>query len=390
MAAAGAPHAVRDPDTRAAPVARWDADRLPVVLDAAVAVGLLVALSAAAPPGTGPAWLAPALPVALTLPLAVRRRWPRAVFAVVALAAVGSVAVGMGRLPFLAAAYAAYAVAVSRPARRWTRGHGYLAVLGAVPLLAGTQAPTSSWIDAVLIGPVVVGAAWVVGRVVRERGLLAAQAAQRLAERAVTAERLHIARELHDVVAHSISVIAVKAGVANHVLAARPQEAADALRVIEGASREVLTELRHLLGVLRREDDAPAELGPTPGLAALPALATQAERAGVRVELDLPRATALPDGVDLSAYRIVQEALTNVIKHAGPVRCRIEVRVEADRVRIAVTDTGPATAAPPVPGHGLIGMRERVAVYGGAFHAGPEPGGGFAVRAELPLAGSRR
>jgi signal transduction histidine kinase len=110
----------------------------------------------------------------------------------------------------------------------------------------------------------------------------------------------------------------------------------------------------------------------------------------VRVELALPDAEVLPEGVDLSAYRIVQEALTNVIKHAGRVRCRIEVLVDPDRVRIAVTDTGSAAGGAPVPGHGLIGMRERVAVYGGAFHAGPEPTGGFAVRAELPLAGSRR
>jgi signal transduction histidine kinase len=310
-----------------------------------------------------------------------------------------SAAAGLGPAPFLAVAYAVYPVSAVRPSRRPVRGYAGLAALAglaAVPVLTGPPLPLDAapWLGPALFGVLVVGASWVVGRVVREHRLLTAQAAQRLAERAVTAERLHIARELHDVVAHSISVIAVKAGVANHVLAARPEEAADALRVIEGASRSALTELRHLLGVLRSEDgDAPPELGPAPGLAGVPALVARAERAGTAVELVLPDdadVAALPEGVDLSAYRIVQEALTNVLKHAGPARCRVEVRIERDRLRIAVVDSGVGTGATRHAGHGLIGMRERVAVYGGAFRAGPEPGGGFAVRADLPLDGTGR
>jgi signal transduction histidine kinase len=366
--------------------------RRPVLVDGLVAVALLAVLAAAtgpaAGPVSGPAWLRLLLLAGLTVPVAVRYRWPTPVLAVVLTVAVASLAVGMGRAPFLAAAYLAYHVATNRPAERISRGHLWLAGVAVPAALVGMQVLPSAVapLDSALFGALAVGGGWTVGRAVRERRRLTEQAAHRLAERAVAAERLHIARELHDVVAHSISVIAVKAGVANHVLAARPEEAADALRVIEGASREALTELRHLLGALRGDGSDPAELGPAPGMAGLPALAAQAERAGVPVELVLPGGSAdLPEGVELSTYRIVQEALTNVIRHAGPARCRVEVDVDRDAVRIEVTDTGCGPHGPASAGHGLIGMRERVAVYGGRFRAGPGPDGGFAVRAELPV-----
>ncbi|MCP9955830.1 histidine kinase [Actinomadura madurae] len=180
-----------------------------------------------------------------------------------------------------------------------------------------------------------------------------------------------------------MSLIAVKAGVAVHVAEARPEEALDALRVIEATSRSSLAEMRHLLGVLRT-GAADAELTPSPGLADLSGLADRAAMAGVHVDLDVDTGD-LPDGVALSAYRIVQEAITNVVKHAAPARCRVRVEADGVRMRIDVTDDGPGVRVlPGGDGHGLIGMRERVMMYGGDFTAGPRPEGGFAVSAAFP------
>jgi signal transduction histidine kinase len=230
-------------------------------------------------------------------------------------------------------------------------------------------------------GAMVMGGAWTTGSALRARRLQAERVASQRAERAVTQERMRIARELHDVVAHSMGVITVKAGVANHVLKERPDEAQDALRVIEATSRTALTEMRHLLGVLR-SDDSP-DLRPSPGLHGLPALAEQAEMAGVDVRMDVREGNPLPEGVELSIYRIVQEALTNVAKHAAPARCRVIVETGERDVRIDVTDDGPGGCVRP-GGHGLIGMRERVTMYGGKVTAGPRPGGGFGVSAWFP------
>jgi signal transduction histidine kinase len=198
----------------------------------------------------------------------------------------------------------------------------------------------------------------------------------------VAEERLRIARELHDIVAHSMGLIAVKAGIGNHVAEARPAEAREALRVIEATSRSSLTEMRHLLGVLRSEVDSPA-LAPAPDPAGIPALVERARTAGVTVSLILDGTDDLAEGLGLSVYRIVQEALTNVVRHAAPTRCAITVAVAEETVRVEVTNDGPRVARGP-GGHGLIGMRERVAVYGGTFEAGPRPEGGWRVVAVLP------
>ena len=235
----------------------------------------------------------------------------------------------------------------------------------------------------ILFGVAALGGAWTMGQAVRERRAYAARAAERLARESVTEERLRIARELHDVVAHSVGLIAVKAGVANHVMRTRPQEAHDALRVIETVSRGALVEMRHLLGVLRTD---PADLVPVSGVEGLPELAERATLAGVTVDLDVRGAAGLPQGVGLSVYRIVQEALTNVVKHAAPARCRVDVEADGRQVRIEVADDGPGRRTLPAhaEGHGLIGMRERVMMYGGVFEAGPRPGMGFRVFACLP------
>jgi signal transduction histidine kinase len=202
---------------------------------------------------------------------------------------------------------------------------------------------------------------------------------------------MRIARELHDVVAHTMSVIAVRSGVARAVLDTRPEEAGEALAIIEETSRQALQEMRHLVGVLRQGEDptpGPADLGPAPGLADLPSLLEQVARAGVTVTLDQhgqPR--ALPPGIDLSAYRIIQEALTNVVRHAGVGDAHLEIRYRPDDVEIAITNPVAGSAAPTNGdgGHGLVGMRERVALYGGELRAGPTAGG-FEVIARLPAA----
>ncbi len=210
------------------------------------------------------------------------------------------------------------------------------------------------------------------------------QAARReLADRAVAAERSRIARELHDVVAHAMSVITVRAGVAAHVLTDRPDEAARALQVIEATGREALGEMRRMLTVLRPDDEDEAT-EPQPGVGRLPALVSQLEAAGVPVTLRVegePR--PLSPGLDLSAYRIVQEALTNTTKHAAGTSAAVTVTYGPDHLALEVIDDGPP-AAQPVPGQGLQGMAERVALFGGTLEAGPGEKG-FRVYARFPV-----
>ncbi|GAB3498334.1 sensor histidine kinase [Amycolatopsis cihanbeyliensis] len=335
----------------------------------------------------GPDWVGWLVAAVVGMPLAVRRRWPLPVLGIVL---AGTMAATLLRLilePYLATAYALYLVALVRPPR-WsvpalavTLAGSMLAILIGQPVLENTGLPFYVWLW--------LGLAWGGGWVVRDRRARAAREAEQRARQALADERMRIARELHDVVAHSMSLIAVKAGVANHVATQRPEEAAAALRTIESTSREALTEMRHILGVLRSNREPDAGLAPTPGVSGLTELADNAEPAGVRVRLDLHHLEGLPEGLELSVYRIVQEALTNVVKHAAPAECRVLVEAGDERVRIEVTDDGPGRRTPPDEqagaGHGLIGMRERVAVYGGTFSAGPRPGGGFRVAATLPV-----
>ncbi|MEU3878135.1 sensor histidine kinase [Streptomyces sp. NPDC029704] len=215
--------------------------------------------------------------------------------------------------------------------------------------------------------------------------------AQETAE-AVTAERLRIARELHDMVAHSIGIIAIQAGVGSRVIGTQPGEAREALRAIEATSRETLSGLRRTLVSLRQADAATAAsrqapLAPAPGLADIERLVAATADAGVRVEVHRSgEQRPLPADIDLSAYRIVQEALTNVVRHAGTGQCRVTVDHGDDELSVEVVDDGRgATGSGPAHGFGLIGMRERVALLGGHLSAGPRPEGGFRVAARLPL-----
>jgi signal transduction histidine kinase len=204
------------------------------------------------------------------------------------------------------------------------------------------------------------------------------------AKRAVADERLRIAQELHDVVAHSMGVIAVQAGVGAHVIDTDPVEAKKSLEAISETSRATLTEIRRMLGVLR--EDTGAEYAPAPDLAELPRLVDSVRAAGLDVEMTVAGSGAgVPPGVSFTGYRIVQEALTNVLKHAGPARADVTVDYEPGLVRLEVTDDGRgANGRVTHGGHGLVGMRERVAVYGGTLTAAPRAGGGFRVAATLP------
>jgi signal transduction histidine kinase len=240
--------------------------------------------------------------------------------------------------------------------------------------------------------------AWVLGDSMRYRRAYYASLEDRAArlerERdaqarvAAVAERARIARELHDVIAHNVSVMVVQADGASYALATDPGRAREALAAISATGRQALAEMRRMLGVLRREEDGPTELrAPQPGVGELGELLDQARMAGLPVSFTVegvPR--PLPGGVALAAYRIVQESLTNTRKHAGPVAsASVVLRYSADTVVLAISDDGRGAAAPDGAGHGLTGMRERVAMYGGSVAAGPRSGGGFEVVATLPL-----
>ena len=219
---------------------------------------------------------------------------------------------------------------------------------------------------------------------VDERAALLEREHEDAAQRAIADERLRIAQELHDVVAHSMGVIAVQAGVGSHVIDTDPAEAKKSLDAISTTSRATLTEIRRLLGVLRSDGDAGYE--PAPGLADLDRLVNDLDGAGLAVDVQIEGTRHdLPPGVDLTAYRIVQEALTNVLKHAGPARATVTVGYEPDAVRIEVVDDGRGVNGRAAGGgHGLVGMRERVGVYGGTLETGPRTGGGFRIAARLP------
>jgi signal transduction histidine kinase len=205
------------------------------------------------------------------------------------------------------------------------------------------------------------------------------------AQLAVSEERARIARELHDIVAHGVSVIVAQARAGPH-LTDDPERANGVFRAIESSGREALVELRRLLGILR-SDDQQLAIGPQPGLTSLTSLVEQVRASGLPVDLRVEgEPVHLPAGVDLSAYRIVQEALTNVVKHAHATSAEVEVRYRPDALELAIVDDGRGAAVSTNgTGHGLIGMRERVALYGGKLDAGRRDGGGYSVRARLPL-----
>ncbi|MFG3438695.1 sensor histidine kinase [Nonomuraea sp. NPDC047897] len=333
------------------------------------------------------------------VPVAVRRRCPVAgLWAALAPETVLS-ALGYGTgVAGLAGLVMLYSVASYR---------GLAVALGALLLagtlyLAGALAGSTAGLGVSdhLMVVVVLVAVWGAGRSLRLRRAYLEELKDRAArlERAHAAdtraaraeERSRIARELHDVVAHHVSVMTVQASAAGKVLASDPELAREALAAIEHTGRMAMAEMRNIVGVLRA--DARAELGPQPGTGDLPALVAQMREAGLVTRLTVEgSAGAVPAGVDLAAYRLVQEGLTNTLRHAGAgARALVTVRHLPGELDVSVADDGGGEARPAgQPGHGLVGIRERVALYGGILSVGPRPGGGFEVRARFPLKDGR-
>jgi signal transduction histidine kinase len=345
----------------------------------------------------GPSWLLALLPLLLGAPLVLRRRAPLlmwlAIWASISLLFLfaGNSLRGLAFTFVLFAA--AYSLGAHASFRRAVAGLILTAPVVAVISHRGELALTFSQTPdanarAVILAALQLLAFWLAGVFVHARRQAVSMAAhtaalRRQAEQAAAAERARIARELHDIVAHHLSVIVLQAGGAR--AAGRPAGAT--LEKIENSARQALAETRRLLGVLR-DPDEDTGLAPQPGIGDLDTLAASVQAAGLPVNLVISGdRAALPAAVEVSVYRIVQEALTNALKHAGPARADVTIGCAQDTITIEVTDDGIGEPAPPAPagGHGLAGMRERAAVFGGDLAAGPRPGGGFAVRARLPL-----
>jgi signal transduction histidine kinase len=391
----------------------WLVARRPPLADVLLAAGVLVVaqvetwMTSSIQPKPQAALLA----VLVCAPLAWRRRAPLA-----ALLAMGVAAwvLSIGRpdlnalYTFIAVVVAVFSVGAYAQPRR--------AVLGCVlvlvwfwtgALLDDVSHPGRRGPSDFLFVTVVFGGAWLLGRALRGRGERAVQLEQRAAEleaeqqlqaqAAVAAERARIARELHDVIAHSVSVMVIQAGAAEQLLDDSPERARGPLVAVQDTGRQTIVELRRLLGILR--DDADGQepsLAPQPGLASLDLLLEELRQAGLPVELRVEgQPGRLAPGVDLAAYRIVQEALTNTLRHAGPARAEVLVRYHEDALELEIVDDGRGPGPPDGvagsgghgSGHGLVGMRERVALYGGTLHAGPRTaaaGAGYVVRVWLP------
>jgi signal transduction histidine kinase len=335
--------------------------------------------------------------LAMTAPVAVRRIWPLPVFCVVLAFSAVAPQFDVFRDADLARAMALYPVLVLMP--EWLAVGAAVASLATTLLatLAAYQFQVDDAAGPMFSGGLIMTTVGATGIAVRLNRRYVRSQRDQAAERAVAQERLRIARELHDVLAHGMSVITIQAGVARHVFEVRPQETRRALEAIEDTSRSSLTELRQMLTALRAEEagstaGAGPVLDPAPSLADLDTLVARASTAGIPVEVRaLGRPRPLPPGMELSAYRIIQEALTNVVKHAGSARAEVVLCYQPRSLTIEITDNGGGGRRPGAeadPGHGLLGMRERVAVYGGRLHAGPlpPPESGFQVSAHLPLA----
>ena len=378
------PAAPAAPRTWSGPFARW-----PRTSDALLAIAVFLAALFVTEAPDGDLTVRPA-PLGAVAVYAVaagalywRRRRPLAALAVVLPAMAVSAALGYEDLSGIAIILLYGLARYVGSDRLALAGIGAVTVVVVVAGLAGGQPAADVWlpVSAALL-------AWSVGRWVRLRGLHAAASEREHAadvRRAAAEERARIARELHDVVAHQVSLMTVQAGAAKIVLDRDPDRARTAMQEVENVGRVALGELRHLLDVLRPDRGAD-RLGPQPGLTDLPGLVRRMAEAGLDVSLTMDGAPVrLPAPVDLSAFRIVQEALTNVLRHAGP-GTPTDVRISAvtDRVTIEVLDRGPRITTVPAAGHGIAGMRERATLLGGRLDAAPHPQGGFQVVASLP------
>jgi signal transduction histidine kinase len=352
------------------------------------------------------AWAAPLLSAVVALPVGLRRRDP--VGALILALAGGSLIVAVGgeinRGPFLPLALTLYMVAATRTrtvaAVALAASLALLVVQGLILSMTGRGSGPATGVALLLI------IAWMIGISAQQRRSYTARVREQVATAAVTGERLRIARELHDVVAHSMTVVAVQAGFGEYVFDHEPAQAREALGAIQHVTREALTDMQRLLGVLRQDGAGgpggggePARqlpLSPAPGLADLERLVATTAGAGVRVNVTRTgEHRDIPAGIDQSAFRIVQEALTNVVKHSGAGDCQVTVGYERTGLCVEITDHGAGPAAGRDrsqaasgrngTGHGILGMRERVSLCGGEFSAGPLPERGFRVAARFPL-----
>ncbi len=343
----------------------------------------------------------PLTPIVLagTLPLALRRVVP-----LVPLIAATGTAFLLARSDYnmdallLASTVALYSVGANARSQGESFA-GLLVAIGATVLIwLGSSYGSDPWIF-FLFG--VQAGLWLVGDTLRRRAAQIVELQQHAAHleqlreiesrRAVADERARIARELHDVVAHSVTIMVVQAEAGRKVLDAQPDAARTSLEAIENTGRQALADMRRLLGVMDRDGARATAKDPAPGLDQIDALVGEMQRAGLVVDLRVEGERGpLPPGVDLSAYRVVQEALTNALRHAGAARVSVVVRYRSDAIEVEVNDDGEGPVNDPASpgGRGLVGMRERVALFQGEFEAGPRRGGGFVVRARLPLGSS--
>ena len=345
---------------------------------------------------TGPLWFDLLAVVAIVTPLFFRRRFPFGAPVAVG-AAVGLTAFVDERLvpkdfiPFLAGCAAVFLVGLLRERRLAIAG---IVLAIGVEALVAYQDPLKN-LSAFIATCIVFGLIWTVafalGRKFEEADEAKKRAARAEREReerartAVTEERARIARELHDVVGHSVSVMTVQASAVRRLLRPEQEREREALLIVERTGREALAEMRRMVGVLRRPEEGPA-LAPQPSLEHVERLVEQAREAGLSVELRVEGdPQPLPAGVDLTAYRLVQEGLTNALKHAQAERAQVVVRYGDGDLEVTVSDDGRGDGSGDGGGQGLVGMRERVAVYGGELEAGPQEEGGYRLRAKLPV-----
>ncbi|MGW2035389.1 sensor histidine kinase [Streptomyces sp. NPDC001356] len=387
----------------------------PLAADAALAAGVLacmVAGSFAAPQGHhgltwdvhAPAVLSLLLMLAGSAALVFRRRAPKTVLAVTGTVSLVECVTGDPRAPVaMSAVIALFTVAATTDrSTTWRLGLLTMTVLTAAAMLAGPlpwyaqeNLGVLAWTGIGATAGDAVRSRRAVVQAIRDRAERAERTREEEARRRVAEERLRIARDLHDVVAHHIALVNVQAGVAAHVMDKRPDQAKEALAHVRQASRSALDELRATVGLLRQSGDPEAPTEPAPGLSRLEELADTFRSAGLPVSVArADQGTELPAAVDLAAYRIVQEALTNVRKHAGPdAGAEVSVVRVGPNIEVTVLDDGPGTPGAPGAGHasedggghGLLGMRERVTALGGTLTTGPRYGGGFRVHAILPV-----
>ena len=371
---------------------------LPIGASALVARARYVEMRADGFPREVSLYLHVALAVLMCVPLVWRRRWPREVFAFLAVVAFVQWLAGINIAACDFTLMVAMYTIAAQCAFRWALAALTVAELGAtlsVYRLAQEAHPEEQW-KSLIPFSVMIGAIWVCGLYIstrRKYTLSLEERARRLererdaqAEVAAAAERARIARELHDVIAHSISVMVIQADGAAYTVDSDAARARRAMEAIGATGRQALMEMRRMLGVLR-ENDGVATLAPQPGVDQLTELVEQIRTAGLPVEFAVEgEPVALPTGQELAVYRIVQEALTNVMKHAGPEASARVVLHYGDRaIEVRIRDDGRGATFTDGRGHGLVGMRERAAVYGGNVSAEPAPGGGFEVIARLPV-----